>query len=233
GALEIELIPVSFSTEPTDFTSTIIAFAFPEGWLPLDTLLLPESINFAKLYGRWMEETGTLNLFPYGSMSSSYPISTWERDSEWKFSLIGEQVYDAAGVAYAALDSLLAQEDIEGATGWLNYILMSKMDGRSHAEMAVQFFYPTVNACMHRNNGMQPLEEANRALALMNMHNWFIQVPSRGRNAFLESEFARYINIGNLGEGLGYLKTIAEAHGDSVYAAELRNAINSLDQQRN
>ncbi|MCK5841414.1 MAG: hypothetical protein KAH31_04555, partial [Candidatus Sabulitectum sp.] len=201
GAEEIELIPVSFSTEPTDFTSIIIAFAFPEGWLPLDTLLLPGSINSAKLYGQWTEGTGTLNLYPCGAMSSSYPISTWGRDNEWKFSLISEQVCDAAEVAYAAMDSLLAEEDIEGAKGWLNYILMSRMGDRTHAEMAVQFFYPTVSACMNCNNGMQPLEDANRALSLMDMHNWFIEIPSQGREAYLESEFARYINIGNLQEG--------------------------------
>lgn len=228
GAEGLELIPVSFSTGPTDFTSIIIAFAFPEGWLPLDTLLSPGSINFAKLYGKWMEETETLNLYPYGAMSSSYPISTWARDNEWKFNLISEEVYDAAEVAYAAMDSLLAEGDIEGAGDWLNYILMSKMGDRTHTEMAVQFFYPTVNACMHCNNGMQPLEDANRALSLMNMRNWFIEIPSQGRDAYLQSEFARHINTGNLQEGLGYLSNIAEAQGDSLYAAELRNAINSL-----
>ncbi len=228
SAEEIELIPLSFSTEPTDFTSIIIAFAFPEGWLPLDTLLLPGSINFAKLYGKWTEETGTLNLYPYGSMSSSYPISTWERDSEWKFSLISEEVFDAAEMAYAAMDSLLALEDIEGAGNWLNHILMSKMEGRTHAEIAVQFFYSAVNACMNSNNGMQPLEEANRALSLMDKHNWFIEVPSQGREAYLESEFALYINIGNLQEGLGSLSRMATARGDSVYGAELANAANSL-----
>ncbi len=230
GAEEIELIPVSFSTEPTDFTCIIIAFAFPEGWLPLDTLLSPGSINSARLYGQWTEGTETLNLYPSGAMSSSYPITTWRRDNEWNFSLISEQVYDAAEVAYAAMDSLLAEEDIEGAGGWLNYILMSRMGDRTHAEMAVQFFYPTVNACMHCNNGMQPLEDANRALSLMDKHNWFIEIPSRGRDVYLESEFARYINIGSLQEGLGSLSRMAEARGDSVYGAELANAANSLNQ---
>ncbi|MCP4646360.1 MAG: hypothetical protein GY852_01325 [bacterium] len=180
-----------------------------------------------------MKETGTLNLYPYGTMSSSYPISTWERNSEWKFSLISEEIFDAEEVAYAAMDSLLALEDIEGAGNWLNHILMSKMEGRSYAEMAVQFFYSSVNACMHNSNGLQPLEDANRALSLMDMHNWFIEVPSQGRDAYLESEFARHINTGNLQEGLGYLTSAAELQGDSLYAAELANAANSLNPLRN
>jgi len=156
GAEELEIIPVSFSSEPTDFTSLIIAFSYPEGWFPVDTLSLPGTINFAKLYGRWIEETETLILYPYGAMSSSYPISTWSRDKEWKFSLISEEFRDAAAVAYPAMDSLLAEGNIQ--------------------------------------------------------------------EAYLESQFAQYINIGNLQEGLHYLSNFAGAYGDSLNAAELENA---------
>jgi len=232
GAEELRLIPVAFSSEPTDFTSIIIAFSYPEGWLPLDTLLSPGTTNLAKLYGRWMEETETLLLYPYGTMSSSYPISTWSRNNEWKFNLISDEIHDAAAVAYPAMDSLLAEGNIQEAYEWLNYILMSRMGQRAHAEMAVQFFYSAVSASFQSTNGMEPLEQANRACGLMNMANWFIEIPSMGRDAYLESQFAQYINIGSLQEGLGYLRNRAEAQGDSLYAAELENAINSLNTQR-
>lgn len=231
GAEELEIVPVSFSSEPTDFTSLIIVFSYPEGWFPLDTLSLPGTMNFAKLFGRWMEETETLLLYPYGGMSSSYPISTWSRDKEWKFSLISEEIHDAAAVAYPAMDSLLAEGNILEAGDWLNYILMSKMDQRTHAEMAVQFFYSAVSACFQSDNGLEPLEQANRACGLMGMYDWFIEVPSRGEEAYLESQFAQYINIGSLQEGLRYLINFAEA-GDSLYAAELENASNSLNTHR-
>ncbi len=229
GAEELEIIPVSFSSEPTDFTSLIIVFSYPEGWFPLDTLSLPGTMNFAKLYGRWMEETETLLLYPYGTMSSSYPISTWNRDKEWKFNLISDEIHDAAAVAYPAMDSLLAEGNIQGAYEWLNYILMSKMGQRAHAEMAVQFFYGAVSAYFRSDNGLEPLEQANRACGLMGMYDWFIEVPSMGEDAYLESQFAQYINIGNLQEGLHYLSNFAEAHGDSLSAAELENASNSLN----
>ncbi len=224
-AEELELIPVSFSSEPSDFTSIIIAFSYPEGWLPLDTLLSPGTINFAKLYGKWMEETETLILYPYGAMSSSYPISTWSRDNEWKFNLISDEIRDAAAVAYPAMDSLLAEGNIQEAYNRLNYILMAKMGQRPYAEMAVQFFYGAVTACF-QSSDMEPLEQANRACGLMGMSNWFIDIPSMGEDAFLESQFAAYINTGNLGEGLDYLQSMAEARGDSLYAAQLEEALN-------
>lgn len=227
---ELVLIPVSLPSEPDGFTSIIIAFSCADGWFPVDTLLSPGDINLANLYGCWMEETETLLLYPYGTMSSSYPVSSWSRDDQWKFNLISEEVHDAAAVAYSALDSLLAEGKIQEACIWLEYILMSRMDQRANAKMAVQFFYSAVNACF-RSSNMEPLEQANRACGLMNMHNWFIDVPSMGSEAFLESQFAEYINLGNLVEGLACLRNMAEDRGDSAYAAELEEALNGLGPQ--
>ncbi|MCD4706994.1 MAG: hypothetical protein K8S62_04570 [Candidatus Sabulitectum sp.] len=226
GAEELEIIPVSFSSEPSDFTHLIIAFAYPGGWLPLDTLLSPGDINTAKLYGKWMEDTATLELYTYGTMSSSYPIHTWNRDCSWKFNLISAEVRDAAAASYAAMDSLLAGGNIQEAYGWLNYILMAKMGERAHAEMAVQFFMSAVSACPRGGNGLEPLEQANRAFALMGMRDWFIEIPSMGRDTYLESQFAPYLNTGNLLDGLHYLREVAEHHGDSLSAAEFENALN-------
>ncbi len=129
GAEGLELIPVSFSSEPSDFTHLILAFAFPEGWLPLDTLLSPGDINTAKFFAQWMEETGTLKVYPYGTMSSSFPIHTWHRDSDWKFSLITEEIRDVAAITYASMDSQLAQGAIMVWSRWSRQTGLSDLWG--------------------------------------------------------------------------------------------------------
>ncbi len=47
-----------------------------------------------------------------------------------------------------------------------------------------------------------------------------------GRDIYLESEFAPYLNTGNLHDILNYLMEIAECHNDSLLAARLSNALN-------